>query len=69
MIEKPQYGLAWFRIRFTLALVVALPLAAGSAVRTIDPFSGREQPLVRVLGTVSLLALLWEVASELQVQG
>jgi len=53
----------------TLALVVALPLAAGSAVRTIDPFSGREQPLVRVLGTVSLLVLLWEVASELQVRG
>ena len=53
----------------TLALVVALPLAAGSVVRTIDPFSGREQPLVRVLGTVSLLVLLWEVASELQVRG
>ena len=53
----------------TLALVVALPLAAGSAVRTIDPFSGREPPLVRVLGTVSPLVLLWEVASEPQVQG
>ena len=52
----------------TLALVVALPLGAGSAVRTIDPFSGREQPLVRVLGTVSLLVLLWEVASELQLR-
>jgi BASS family bile acid:Na+ symporter len=50
----------------TLALVVALPLAAGSAVRTIDPLNGREQPLVRVLGTVSLLVLLWEVASELR---
>ena len=35
----------------TLALVVALPLAAGSALRTIDPFRGREQPLARVLGT------------------
>jgi len=52
----------------TLALVVALPLGAGSAVRTIDPFSGREQPLVRVLGTASLLVLLWEVASELQLR-
>ena len=53
----------------TLALVVALPLAAGSAVRTTDPFGGREQPLARVLGPMSLLVLLWEVASELQVRG
>jgi len=52
----------------TLALVVALPLAAGSAMRTIGPFRGREQPLASVLGTVSLLVLLWEVASELQLR-
>jgi predicted Na+-dependent transporter len=52
----------------TLALVVALPLVAGSAVRTIDPLNGREQPVVRVLGTVSLLVLLWEVASELRLR-
>jgi predicted Na+-dependent transporter len=52
----------------TLALVVALPLAAGSALRTIDPLSGREQPPVRVLGTASLLVLLWEVASELHLR-
>jgi hypothetical protein len=52
----------------TLALVVALPLVAGSAMRTLDPLNGREQPLVRVLGTVSLLVLLWEVASELHLQ-
>jgi predicted Na+-dependent transporter len=52
----------------TLALVVALPLVAGSAVRTLDPLDGREQPLVRVLGTVSLLVLLWEVASELHLR-
>jgi predicted Na+-dependent transporter len=52
----------------TLPLVVALPLAAGSAVRTHDPFGGREQPLVRILGTASLLVLLWEVASELQLR-
>jgi BASS family bile acid:Na+ symporter len=52
----------------TLALVVALPLAAGSAVRTIDLLNGRERPLVRVLGTVSLLVLLWEVASELRLR-
>jgi predicted Na+-dependent transporter len=52
----------------TLALVVALPLLAGSATRTIDPFRGREQPPVRILGTLSLLVLLWEVASELHLQ-
>ena len=52
----------------TLALVVALPLVAGAAMRTLDPLNGREQPLVRVLGTVSLLVLLWEVASELHLQ-
>jgi predicted Na+-dependent transporter len=52
----------------TLALVVALPLVAGTATRTLDPFGGRERSLVRILGTVSLLVLLWEVASELQLR-
>lgn len=52
----------------TLALVVALPLAAGSALRTVDPLHGREQPLLRILGTVSLLGLLWEIASQLHLQ-
>jgi predicted Na+-dependent transporter len=52
----------------TLALVVALPLAAGSALRSADPFGGREQPLTRVLGTVSLLVLLWQVASQIQMR-
>jgi predicted Na+-dependent transporter len=52
----------------TLALVVALPLAAGSALRSLDPFGGREQPLARVLGTVSLLVLLWQVASQIQLR-
>ncbi len=52
----------------TLALVVALPLAAGSAMRTADPLKGREQPLVRIAGTVSLLVLLWEVSSELRLR-
>ena len=51
----------------TLALVVALPLVAGSAMRSLDPFGGREQPVIRVLGTVSLLVLLWEVASQLRL--
>ena len=52
----------------TLALVVALPLVAGSALRSVDPFSGRDQPAIRVLGTASLLVLLWEVASQLQLR-
>ena len=52
----------------TLALVVALPLAAGSALRSLDPFGGREQPLARVLGTVSLLVLLWQVASQIELR-
>ncbi len=52
----------------TLALVVALPLVAGSAMRSADPFAGREQPLTRLLGTASLLLLLWEVASQLHLR-
>jgi predicted Na+-dependent transporter len=51
----------------TLAFVVALPLAAGCAMRTIDPFGGRERPLIDVLGTASLLVLLWEIASQLRL--
>lgn len=52
----------------TLALVVALPLASGSALRSVDPFGGREQALTRVLGTVSLLVLLWQVASQIELR-
>jgi predicted Na+-dependent transporter len=51
----------------TLAVVVALPLLAGSATRTLDPLRGREQPPLRIIGTASLLVLLWEVASELHL--
>jgi len=51
----------------TLTLVVALPLLAGCSMRTIDPFGGRERPLIDVLGTASLLVLLWEIASELRL--
>jgi predicted Na+-dependent transporter len=50
----------------TLALVVALPMVAGCAMRTVDPFGGRERSLVQILGVASLLVLLWEVASELR---
>jgi len=52
----------------TLALVVALPLVAGSAMRSLDPYRGRERAAVRVLGTASLLVLLWEIASQLQLR-
>jgi BASS family bile acid:Na+ symporter len=52
----------------TLALVVALPLAAGAGLRSLDPFGGREQPLARVIGTLSLLVLLWQVASQIQIR-
>ena len=51
-----------------LAFAVALPLIAGCAMRTLDPLGGRERPLVGILGIASLLMLLWEVASELQLQ-
>jgi predicted Na+-dependent transporter len=51
----------------TLALVVALPLAVGCAVRTLDPFGGRERTLIEVIGVISLLVLLWEVASQLRL--
>ena len=52
----------------TLALVVALPLAAGFAMRSVDPLGGREQPLLRIIAALSLLVLLWEVASELPIR-
>ncbi len=52
----------------TLALVVALPLAAGFAIRSVDPLGGRDVPLLRIMATLSLLVLLWEVASELHLR-
>ena len=51
----------------TLALVVALPLIAGCGMRTLDLFGGRERSLVEIVGMVSLLVLLWEIASELRL--
>jgi predicted Na+-dependent transporter len=51
----------------TLALVVALPLIAGCGMRTIDPFRGRDRSLIEIVGMVSLLVLLWEIASELRL--
>jgi len=37
-------------------------------MRSVDPHRGREQPVIRVLGTASLLVLLWEVASQLHLR-
>jgi predicted Na+-dependent transporter len=51
----------------TLVLVVAVPLIAGCAMRTLDPFGGRERPLIEILGIASLLVLLWEISSELRL--
>ncbi|MGN6677579.1 MAG: hypothetical protein ACTHKL_07305 [Streptosporangiaceae bacterium] len=51
----------------TLALVVALPLIVGSTIRTIDPFGGRDRTLVDVFAVISLLVLLWEIASQLRL--
>jgi predicted Na+-dependent transporter len=51
----------------TLALVVALPLIAGCTVRSLDPFGGRERSLFDIVGIACLLALLWEIASELRL--
>ena len=59
----------------TLALVVALPLLAGIVLRSWalgvrragGPAGDEAVPAVRVLGTVSLLVLLWEVASQLKL--
>lgn len=74
LLAGPILGLAGARsavspagLLGTLALVVALPLLAGSALRTLDPYRGREQPALRLLGTASLLVLLWEVASQLRL--
>jgi predicted Na+-dependent transporter len=53
----------------TLALVVALPLIAGCSMRTLDPFRGRERSLLEILGTACLLLLLWEIASQLRLDG
>jgi len=50
----------------TLALVVALPLLAGCAVRTLDLFGGHERSPLEILGMACLLVLLWEVASQLR---
>ena len=36
-------------------------------MRTLDPFGGRERSLIEIVGTASLLVLLWEISSELRL--
>jgi predicted Na+-dependent transporter len=62
-----QSSISQLGLLSTLALVVALPLTAGCTLNTLRPLGGRGQSLVRILGTASLLVLLWEVASELRL--
>lgn len=51
----------------TLGLVVALPLLAGSALRQSLHLGERILDVGRLVGLLSLLGLLWEVASEVQL--
>lgn len=48
----------------TLALVVAAPLAAGVIIRRLVGARGSVLDIGRVVGSSSLLVLLWEVASQ-----
>ncbi len=51
----------------TLAVVVALPLAAGAGLRAIGSPGERLDALIRILTVVALLVLLWQVASEIRL--
>lgn len=50
-----------------LAAVVALPLAAGIAVRAIRPPGARLEPAARLVPVLALLVLLWQVASQIRL--
>jgi len=53
----------------TLTLIVALPLAVGSALRPLLLRRARAtMDLGRLLGSVTLLVLLWEVASQVRLE-
>ncbi len=51
----------------TLALVVALPLAAGIGLRAAWAPGPRADPAVRIGTVAALLALLWQVASQIRL--
>jgi len=49
----------------TLAAVVALPLAAGMALRRV--WSPRDDAVIRLVTVLALLLLLWQVASQIRL--
>jgi predicted Na+-dependent transporter len=51
----------------TLALIVALPLAAGVAVRACWSPGPRAGAAVRLVTVIALLVLLWQVASQIRL--
>jgi BASS family bile acid:Na+ symporter len=48
-----------------LAVVIALPLAAGMALRTV--WSPRDDAVIRLVTVLALLLLLWQVASQIRL--
>jgi len=50
-----------------LAAVIALPLAAGIALRTIGSPGPRLDAVIRLVTVLALLLLLWQVASQIKV--
>ena len=52
----------------TLLVVVALPLAAGIGLRAVWAPGARADPAVRIGAVVALLALLWQVASQIRLE-
>ena len=48
-----------------LAVVIALPLAAGIALRTV--WSPRDDAVIRLVTVLALLLLLWQVASQIRL--
>jgi predicted Na+-dependent transporter len=50
-----------------LAAVIALPLAAGIALRTIGSPGTRLDAVIRLVTVLALLLLLWQVASQIKV--
>jgi predicted Na+-dependent transporter len=51
----------------TLLVVVALPLAAGIALRAVWTLGGRAGAAVRIVTVAALLVLLWQVASQIRL--
>jgi BASS family bile acid:Na+ symporter len=52
-----------------LLLVVALPLAAGVGLRAAWPLGARARAGIRIVTIAALLVLLWQVASQIRLDG